>query len=97
MIHSPCSGVFKANSKIGDIVKKGDVIAFVDSTPVYATIDGKVRGLLHDGISVPIGFKISDIDPRGESAMCMSISDKARAIAGGVLEAIDSYCANVKR
>ncbi len=97
VIHSPCSGVFKANSKIGDIVKKGDVIAFVDSTPVYATIDGKVRGLLHDGISVPIGFKISDIDPRGESAMCMSISDKARAIAGGVLEAIDSYCANVKR
>jgi xanthine dehydrogenase accessory factor len=34
------------------------------------------------------GFKIGDIDPRGVKEYCYTISDKARAIAGGVLEAI---------
>ena len=34
------------------------------------------------------GLKIGDIDPRGIKEYCMTISDKARAIGGGVLEAI---------
>ena len=58
---------------------------------MIATIDGKLRGLLHDGLTVPEGFKIADIDPRGEEADHLTISDKARAIAGGVLEAIDGF------
>ncbi len=91
VIHSPAYGVFKGKRNIGDIVKKGDLIAEVGGTPVYATIDGKLRGLLHDGLIVSEGFKIADIDPRGESADHTTISDKARAIGGGVLEAVDSF------
>ena len=91
VIHSPSSGVFKGTRHIGDIVSKGDVIAYVGDTPVLATIDGKLRGLLHDGLAVPEGFKIADIDPRGENADHTTVSDKARAIAGGVLEAIDRF------
>jgi xanthine dehydrogenase accessory factor len=35
------------------------------------------------------GFKIADIDPReSEYENCFTISDKARCIAGGVLEAL---------
>jgi len=35
------------------------------------------------------GFKIADIDPRKEElANCFTISDKARCIAGSVLEVI---------
>ncbi len=33
-------------------------------------------------------MKIGDIDPRCRKEHCFSISDKARAIGGGVLEAI---------
>ena len=91
VIHSPARGVFKGVKHIGDIVRQGEVIAFVGDVPVTATINGKLRGLLHDGLSVPDGFKIADIDPRGEEADHTTISDKARAIAGGVLEAIDGW------
>ena len=91
VIHSPSAGIFRGVKAIGDIVRKGDVIAYAGSTPVLATIDGKLRGLLHDGLEVPEGFKIADIDPRGEKADHTTISDKARAIAGGVLEAADRF------
>ena len=88
VIHSPCAGVFKATKKIGDIVRKGEVIAHVGEKEVYASLDGMVRGLLHDGLYVPEHFKISDIDPRGENADYLTCSDKARALSGSVLEAV---------
>lgn len=89
VIHSPAAGVFRGVKAIGDIVRKGEVIAYVGDVPVSATIDGKLRGLLHDDLEVPVGFKVADIDPRGESADHLTISDKARAIAGGVLESVE--------
>ncbi len=95
VIHSPAAGVFRGVRKIGEIVKKGDKIAEISSPdsiiPVTASIDGMLRGLLHDGITVAEGFKIADIDPRGSKADFRSVSDKARAVAGGVLEAVDAF------
>ena len=74
-------------------MKKEDVIAVVEDegieTPITATIDGILRGMIRDGYPVTEGFKIADIDPRIEELEnCFTISDKARCIAGGVLEAI---------
>ena len=91
VIHSPVHGIFTGLRRIGDIVRKGEVIAEVSSVPVTATIDGMLRGLLHSGLEVPSGFKIADIDPRGNEADYLTISDKARAIGGGVLEAADHF------
>ena len=74
---------------IGSVVHKDDVIAMVGETPVYATLDGVLRGLIRPGYAVTKGLKIADIDPRMEQKdNCDTISDKARNIAGGVLEAI---------
>ncbi len=91
VIHSPCAGVFTACSRIGDIVVKDQVIAHVGGTEVRAKIGGMIRGLLHDGLTVPEHFKIADIDPRGEQADYLSCSDKARALSGSVLEAVMHY------
>lgn len=91
VLRSPCKGVFKGVKTFGDIVKKGDVIAYVDDTPILATIDGMVRGMLRSNLEVTEGFKVADIDPRGEGIKYNEPSDKARAIAGGVLEAVDSF------
>ena len=91
VIHSPCNGTFRSVKNIGDIVSKGDVIAKVGDTPVCATIDGMIRGLLHDGLDVPEHFKIADIDPRGSRANYLTCSDKARALGGAVLEAVMNY------
>ena len=69
------------------------MIAYVETEngkiSVYATLTGLLRGLIRDGYPVSQGFKIADIDPRlDEYNNCFTISDKARCIAGGVLEAI---------
>jgi len=93
VIHSPAAGTLRNVKHITDTVKKGEVIAIVESpageVPVHATIDGLLRGLIRDGYPVTEGFKIADIDPRvQEYDNCFTISDKARCIAGGVLEAI---------
>jgi xanthine dehydrogenase accessory factor len=69
-------------------VQQGEIVAEVEGVPIEAKISGVLRGLLRDGIEVAVGIKAGDIDPRGERGYCYLISDKARAISGGVLEAI---------
>ncbi len=99
VIHSPAAGILKNKSKIGDIVEKGQVIAVIEGTgeadgeiektEVRATLSGLLRGMIRDNYPVTKGFKIADIDPRKEElANCFTISDKARCIAGSVLEVI---------
>jgi len=66
----------------------GQVLGVVDAQPVRAAIAGLVRGLIADGVDVPAGIKIGDIDPRGPGIDPARISDKARAVSAGVLEAV---------
>ena len=93
VIHSPAKGILRNVKKITDTVSKGEVIAVVETeegdVSVEATLDGILRGLIRDGYPVHVGFKMADIDPRAEEyENCFTISDKARCIAGGVLEAV---------
>ena len=81
-------GIFHSHKSIGIRVNKGSVVAVVDDFPVIAEISGVVRGLLREGVEVKKGMKVGDIDPRGKRELCFTISDKARSIGGGVLEAI---------
>lgn len=87
VIKAPCDGKIKIIREIGALVSKGEVIAYIDNTPVEASIDGVLRGMIREGMDITKGLKIADIDPRGNSKYCYTISDKARCIAGGVLEA----------
>ncbi|MGE4584148.1 MAG: selenium-dependent molybdenum cofactor biosynthesis protein YqeB [Sphaerochaeta sp.] len=91
VLHSSQEGIFNSPHKVGDLVKKGDVIATVGDSQVVAEIDGKLRGLLNSGLYVSSHFKIADIDPRGEKADHTTVSEKAMAIGGSVLEAIDGF------
>lgn len=88
ILRAPTSGIVEVRAKIGDLVTDGQTIAFVQGQPVYARISGVLRGLLRDGIYVSSGTKMGDIDPRAEPSHCVTISEKAYAIAGGVLEAL---------
>lgn len=88
LLRAPCNGVLRQRADIGAIVKKGDVVAAVNGLPITAQIDGVLRGILRDGASVTDGMKCGDIDPRGAVEHCFTVSDKARAIGGGVLEAL---------
>lgn len=88
LLRAPCDGIFHPILAIGDAVKAGQTVAMVDEQPVTAQIDGIVRGLLQDNVPVKAGMKSGDIDPRGCYEHCFTVSDKARAVGGGVLEAI---------
>lgn len=88
IIRASSNGKIKPVVAIGDFVKKGDIVAYIDGIEVLAEIDGIVRGMLQEGIEVFKGMKSGDIDPRCEKDHCFTISDKARSIGGGVLEAI---------
>mgnify|MGYP000947006090 FL=1 len=56
--------------------------------PVVSLLDGYLRGFLKPGLTVHQGMKIGDVDPRAERGHCFTISDKARALGGAVLEAM---------
>ena len=88
VLRAPADGTFTGVKRIRDIVREGDVVGSVAGVPMYATISGVLRGLLADGVAVKRGMKSGDIDPRGEASYCDTVSDKANAVAGGVLEAI---------
>ena len=88
VLRAPASGVWNRDLDIGSFVKTGDRIGNVEGITVEATIAGVIRGLIREGVMVHEGMKIGDIDPRGRPEYCTTISEKALAIAGGVLEGI---------
>ncbi len=94
LLRAPCAGTLLGRRQIGDLVQAGETVAIVKAedsgseVPVLATIAGILRGLVRDGLPVSRGMKVGDIDPRAAREHCFTISDKSRAIAGGVLEAM---------
>ncbi|NOX33091.1 MAG: EF2563 family selenium-dependent molybdenum hydroxylase system protein [Deltaproteobacteria bacterium] len=88
VLRAPCSGIFKSSLSIGTLVKKNDVIGHVDNQPVISQINGVLRGKIRNNTMVNEKLKIGDIDPRGNRLYCNTISEKARAIGGSVLEAV---------
>ncbi|MBI3128245.1 MAG: EF2563 family selenium-dependent molybdenum hydroxylase system protein [Candidatus Tectomicrobia bacterium] len=88
LLRSPARGRFEPICRIGDRVEKGQPVGLVAGREVRAQIAGVLRGLVREGLEVTEGFKVGDVDPRAKPAHCFTISDKSRAVAGGVLEAI---------
>ena len=88
ILRAPCDGVFLGVRRIGDTVRSGEACGYVDGAPMCAQIDGVLRGILPDGTAVTRGMKSGDVDPRCERSNCFTVSDKALAVGGGVLEAI---------
>jgi xanthine dehydrogenase accessory factor len=101
VLHAPCAGVVTALKRIGDRVQAGEpVLAIIGPegrVPVASAIDGMVRGLIRDRTRAQAGLKVADVDPRGRRDYCYTVSDKANAIAGGVLEAVLMFGARVPR
>ena len=96
VIHAPASGRLELISGIGEIVEKGKIIAMIETgktrVKVPASLSGVLRGILPENFEVIEGMKMADIDPRvDEVENCSKISDKARCIAGSVLQLVVAY------
>ena len=88
VLRAPADGVFHQLREIGAQVRAGDIAGEVEGVPMLCHIDGILRGILADGTPVFKGMKAGDVDPRGERKYCDTVSDKALAVGGGVLQAI---------
>jgi len=98
VLRAPADGMIVGRKKIGGHCESGEIIAMMDDqTPVISPLKGVLRGIIHDGVFVPKGMKIGDVDPRDEASACFLVSDKALSIGGGVLEAILSRGKNQQK
>jgi xanthine dehydrogenase accessory factor len=88
VLRAPCDGTLRSSARIGDHVEAGDIVADVDNVPIHAPFKGVLRGLIRPGLTVSKGIKVGDLDARDDSSLCFTISEKALAVGGGVLEAI---------
>lgn len=88
VLRAPAPGQITKLKEIGDRVEKEETVATVAGRAIRSQITGVLRGLIRDGTVVLPGMKVGDVDPRGNREYCFTISEKARAIAGGVLAAI---------
>ncbi len=88
VLRAPGDGTWRGSLDIGALVQPGVFLGAVAEMKVEAKIAGVVRGLIRNGVRVTRGMKIGDIDPRGRLDFCTTISEKALAVAGGVLEGI---------
>ena len=91
LLKASADGIMEPRVQIGDRVEPGQVVALTGGVPVCAQMPGIVRGMLQEGTEVRKGLKIGDIDARAETSHCNTISDKARAVGGAVLEAAALY------
>ena len=88
LIKASGDGLMEPVAAIGDIVEKGSVLAYTGGEPVYAQIDGVIRGMLQAGVPVKKGMKIGDVDPRKDESLVYLISDKSHKIGKGCVETI---------
>jgi xanthine dehydrogenase accessory factor len=88
VLRAPAGGTFRGKKQIGDRIEKGEVVAEVGGVPLEAAIAGVLRGILHDGLTAVPNMKVGDVDPRAAREHCLTVSEKARAIGGAVLEAV---------
>lgn len=92
VLRAPADGMFVSDREIGDKVAAGEAVGEVSGQTVVAELGGTLRGLIRPGTRVSRGLKIGDIDPRAIASYCQTISDKARAISGSVLEGVMRHC-----
>ena len=93
VLRAPVAGHVQPRFTIGEHVPEGAIIATMETAgeaavEIRAPFAGVLRGLIHPAVHVPVGLKIGDLDPRAERDFCFTVSEKALAIGGGVLEAV---------
>ncbi|MCF8034740.1 MAG: EF2563 family selenium-dependent molybdenum hydroxylase system protein [Desulfarculaceae bacterium] len=88
VLRSPADGAFEALAELGQAVAQDETVARVAGQEIKVAVGGVLRGLIRPGTQVEKGWKVGDVDPRGQLEYLNTISEKARAIGGSVLEGI---------
>ncbi len=86
-VPSPEAGTWRTSAALGQRVRRGDVIGMLGAHALCAPIDGHLRGLARDGVQVPAGQRLAEVDPRNLPEV-QGLGERPRAIALGVIEAL---------
>ena len=81
-------GLWHSAIDIGVRVFKGFVVGHLNGEPITAPLDGVLRGVVRDGVNIPCGVKVLEIDPRGRSARWTGIDERSALVASAVSRAI---------
>jgi xanthine dehydrogenase accessory factor len=87
-VYSDRAGRWHTAVEIGTRVFSRFIVGHLDGRPVYAPLDGTLRGIVRDGLQVPAGVKLVEIDPRGREARWSGIDDRGRSIAAATVKAV---------
>ncbi len=88
LLRAPVAGRLRPARRLGDLVEAGETLGTVGGQPLLSPLAGRLRGLIHESVELAAGEKVGDVDPRGAAVDPALVSDKALAVAGGVLEAL---------
>lgn len=88
VIRAPADGNVQALKEIGDFCKSGETIALLNEKEIASPFDGILRGMIHPQVQITEGMKIGDVDSRNDPNLIRFVSDKALAVAGGVMEVV---------
>jgi xanthine dehydrogenase accessory factor len=95
--YAPHAGRFRAASALLQGVRAGDILGWVDNTPLRAEIAGVLRGVAYDGVAVSSGMKLVEVDPTMDPARSIGIGERPAAIARGVLAALEERLGPARR
>ncbi len=87
-VYSDRAGVWRTAVDIGMRIFKGMALGNHDGAPIFAPMDGYLRGIARDATFVPQGVKLLEIDPRGRAASWTGSDQRGRAIAEATVKAI---------
>ncbi len=87
-VYAPTDGVWHTPVEIGARVFRDVSLGNFNGQSIVAPIDGVLRGLARDGVRVPAGVKLLEIDPRGRRARWSGIDARSRSIADATVQAI---------
>jgi xanthine dehydrogenase accessory factor len=81
-------GLWHSPVEIGTRVFKGVVLGYLDELPVQSPSDGVVCGIVRDGLDVPAGVKLFEIDRYARRRSWLGMNERSWRIADATVKAI---------
>src|SRR5579884_69540 len=85
-VRAPHAGLWRTDRAIGDEVAAGERLGWLDAASLRAPVAGCLRGLVHDGVTVPAGAKLVAVHPGDWRRKESGIGQRAAAVAASVLQ-----------
>ena len=97
IVRAPVAGRFATACRIGDSVRRGEIVGMLDQTPIAAPRSGVLAGLSARGARIRQGDTIAEVYASGDRACCFGVAPRPLAIGRAVANALAAATAPVTR